>query len=34
LICLDEIDGVCDGEANGIVKILDYIENGKKPKQE
>jgi len=29
-ICLDEIDGVADGEANGIAKILEYLENGKK----
>lgn len=25
LICLDEIDGIVDGEANGISKVLDFI---------
>jgi chromosome transmission fidelity protein 18 len=25
LICLDEIDGVVEGEANGITKILDFL---------
>jgi DNA polymerase III delta prime subunit len=34
LICLDEIDGVSEGEITGITKLLDYIENGKKPKPE
>jgi hypothetical protein len=31
---LDEIDGVCEGEVSGISKLLDFIENGKKNKQE
>lgn len=33
LICLDEIDGVAEGEASGIAKVLEYIETGKKPKR-
>ena len=33
LICLDEIDGITENEANGIKSILEYLETGKKKKK-